>query len=254
MRVRLYLAVLFCSLCFFSAIEAQVNTERLRQSHDKIGYITSGGIDMSLLSGNSDKFELAPNGRLDYISDYWNWFVAGHYKYGESSKEVFANKGFVHWRVTAPLDDAGLFWEFFTQREFDDFRGITDRSLFGLGIRKQLLSFGPKAVSGHVYLGTGLMSEHEAYQASPPADLMRWTSYVSVRYTENTVTLLTSWYVQPAVAHFADFRALSDTTVTMGMIGNLSWRISLKLAYTSRPQPGISDYDLELQNGVTWSF
>jgi hypothetical protein len=245
---------LFGVLWFATGTAAQVNTERLRPSHAKIGYVTSGGIDMNLLSGNSDKFEVAPNGRLDYISDYWNWFVVGYYKYGESSKKVFANKGFVHWRVHAPLDPEGSFWEFFTQREFDDFRGITDRSLFGLGIRKEIVSFGTKGDTGHVYVGTGVMSEHEAYQVSAPSDLMRWTSYLSLRYTENTTTLLTSWYIQPVIDNFANVKALSDTALTMGLIGNAAWRISLKLSYSSQPQPDISAYDLEFQNGVTWSF
>ena len=98
------------------------------------------------------------------------------------------------------------------------------------------------------------MSEHEAYQVSAPSDLMRWTSYLSLRYTENTTTLLTSWYIQPVIDNFINVKALSDTSLRMGLIGNAAWRISLKLSYSSQPQPDISAYELEFQNGVTWSF
>ena len=239
-----------CVCVFATLVEAQVNTERLRQTHDKIGYVTSIGVDLNLLSGNSDKFELAPNGRLDYISDDWNWFLVGTYKYGESAKKVFANKGFVHWRINAPLQGTGFLWEFFTQREFDDFRGITDRTLFGLGVRVPWLSWQER---GDLHFGSGLMAEHEVYRSSS-SDLVRWTNYVSVRYSDKPVTVLSSVYLQPAVADFSDFRALSDTSLSVTIVGNLSWRVSFKVAYSSRPQPDITGYDLELQNGMTWSF
>jgi len=90
---RVWLSVFCGALLFTSTLSAQVNTERLRQTHGKTGYITSLGLDFNVLSGNSDKFEIAPNARLDYVSDYWNWFVVGNYKYGESAQKAFT-KGF----------------------------------------------------------------------------------------------------------------------------------------------------------------
>lgn len=244
------LALIFCATTLF----AQVNTEGLRQSHEKTGYITSLGMDFNVLSGNSEKFEMAPSARLDYVSDYWNWFLVGNYKYGESAQTAFANKGFLHWRVTAPINSDGLSWEFFTQREFDEFRSITDRSLFGIGLRTLFLSMGPKGDALRVYWGSGLMSEHEAYKSSLPSELVRWTNYLSFGYTEHPFRVVTIVYVQPALGDFANLRALSDTAMSVYLTEQLSWRFAVKWAYISRPQPSVKSYDLDIQNGITWSF
>jgi len=247
--VFLCLSGVFC----VTTLSAQVNTERMRVSHDKTGYVTSLGMDFNVLAGNSEKFEVAPNARLDYVGDYWSWFLVGNYKYGESAQTAFANKGFLHWRVTAPFQER-LSWEFFTQREFDEFRRITDRSLVGLGLRTALLDKETDGDGGDVYLGSGLMSEHEAYQSSDPSDLIRWTNYLSAGYTQKTFRIVAIVYLQPAVSDFGNLRALADTSMHLYLTDQLSWRFSVKASYTSRPQDSVKSYDLDVQNGIGWSF
>jgi len=236
-----------------TTLSAQVNTERMRTSHDKKGYMASVGMDLNVLAGNSEKFELAPNARLDYVSDYLSWFLVGNYKYGESAQKAFANKGFLHWRVMAPIN-SGLSWEFFTQREFDEFRRITDRSLLGLGLRTALFDKETTGDGGAVYLGSGLMSEHEAYQSSNPSDLIRWTNYLSAGYTQKFFRIVAIVYLQPALSDFGNLRALADTSMHLYLTDQLSWRFSVKAAYTSRPQVSVKSYDVDIQNGISWSF
>jgi hypothetical protein len=250
---RVWLSVFCGALLFTSTLSAQVNTERLRQTHGKTGYITSLGLDFNVLSGNSDKFEIAPNARLDYVSDYWNWFVVGNYKYGESAQKAFTNKGFLHWRINAPLDRS-VSWEFFVQREFDEFRRITDRSLLGLALRMGLMRFGDNGENGTVYWGSGIMSEHEAYQSASPVDRLRWTNYVSGSYRHKGFSIASIWYVQPDLGDFGDVRALTDTSVSVGLTEQLSWRLGVKASYTSRPQATVKSYDVDIQNGIVWSF
>jgi hypothetical protein len=251
-RTGLFLvfSLTFCA----TTLSAQVNTERMRSAHDKAGYMASAGMDFNVLAGNSEKFELAPNARLDYVGDYWSWFLVGNYKYGESAQTAFANKGFLHWRVTAPLHSDGLSWEFFVQREFDEFRRITDRSLFGLSLRTALLDKGPAVDGGDVYLGSGLMSEHEAYQSSDPSDLIRWTNYLSAGYTQKSFRIVAIVYLQPALSDFGNLRALADTSMNFYLTDQVSWRFSVKGAYTSRPQVSVKSYDVDIQNGISWSF
>ncbi len=247
-----------CLLCLIvlwsTSLFAQVNTERLRRSHDKTGYMTSLGLDFNVLSGNSEKFEVAPNARLDYVSDYWNWFVVGNYKYGESAHQTFANKGFLHWRINAPLDLSDMSWEFFVQREFDEFRRITDRALIGAGLRIPFMTFGPNGDNGKMYWGSGLMSEHEAYQSAPYVDRLRWTNYLSCSYRNKGFSFVTIGYVQPDLGDFGDVRILSDTSIAVDIVSQLSWRFGIKAAYSSRPQASVKSYDLDIHNGIAWSF
>lgn len=235
-------------------LHAQVNTEQFRKSHNSEGYRVSLGTDFSLLSGNSQKFEIAPNARLDYVSNYWDWFLIGTYKHGESGDAVFANKGFLHWRLTAPVNLHEVLWEFFVQREFDDFRQITDRTLVGLGLRVPVLGGGERTHAEGLFWGSGLMTEHEAYAAASAVDRVRWTNYLSGKYVQKSVTWAMIVYVQPDVRDFGDMRALADTSLSMMITEQLSWRCTLKWMYSSRPQNGVSPHDVELQNGVVWTM
>lgn len=241
---------LFFLLCLCTPIVAQVNTERLRTNDVQEGFATAVGLDFNILAGNSEKFEIAPTIRLDYVNPHWTCFVVANYKKGESAGIDYTNKGFVHARLSVPVSPITSL-EFFSQREFDTFRRITDRSLLGTGARIRLQHWHN---FGAIYLGSGLMSEHETYKSNPASDLIRWTSYLSGHYSHLPFGLVGSLYVQPALTDFENLRLLCDVTASMAITTQLTWTFGFKLTYARYPQPGIKNHDIDIQNGIRWDF
>jgi hypothetical protein len=65
---------------------------------------------------------------------------------------------------------------------------------------------------------------------------------------------VTIGYVQPDLGDFGDVRILSDTSIAVDIVSQLSWRFGIKAASSSRPQASVKSYDLDIHNGIAWSF
>jgi hypothetical protein len=238
---------------------AQVNTENLRRSGLEPGLSSLLSLDFGLDAGNSDFLNLEGGFRTDYVTGAFYFFGVLRYQRKLQNRRAFVNKGFIHLRGIRELTHR-FSWEVFVQREFDDFILLKDRKLIGSGIRSRLtVSSGGErtAVPLRMYAGTGLMWEDERLDTSPAREdhIVRSTNYLSLVWrVEERVHLGLVTYYQFHVSDLRDFRVLLENTFAFDLTGSLAFRMNLSLRYDHEPPPGVKSYDLELGNGLEFTF
>jgi len=228
----------------------QVNVERLRPSVQPDVLSQSLMCAFTYLTGNSDSLEILPSYRVDYATPTWSMLGIGNLRYGSRNGANFVNQGFVHLRGSLRLDPTAT-WEGFVQKEYDDFRRVTDRQLLGSNYRLSIVDDTWFTGSGAL----GLMAESETNTVEGLMTLVRFNSYLTGTLRGSNVTCVVTTYLQPALRDFSDFRVLADATVTV-MMTDLPIGLStgLKLFYDSQPPAGVGTIDLGLTSGVNVHF
>ena len=231
----------------------QVNTESLRKDHDEEGFATTLGLSIGYKSGNTDIFKVGTNARVDWVKGRYHSFAVLSYERGEKDDALYVNKGFLHLRTIRSFTTR-VAAEGFTQKEFNDFILLEDRTLLGAGIRLAVVEPSDEL---RLYFGTGAMWEHEEYDdpVEPEQDLVRSTSYVSVSFhPDDRIGLGAVAYYQPAFEEFSDYRALASLDFDFKLTQHLSHRTSIRFRYDSEPVGTIESHDLDLTVGLSASF
>ncbi len=252
-KLILFLTVLFCVSNY-----SQVNTERFRKEYDKTGIYGNISLAAGLASGNSEFVKVKGSSRIDYKGNDLNFFLIGNYEFQEANDAKVVNKGFAHLRSVVSLSQI-FFLELFLQKEFNHFILLEDRNLAGTGLRTDLIKLftGSRDSLFEIFLGTGLMFENEKYNipVSPQTNLFRSTNYLTFKWTiTNTVSFITINYFQFDVEKFHDFRFTSDSGIDFVITKNLEFNSSISYRFDNEPVPCVRNFDLELSNGITFSF
>ncbi len=256
------LSILFLA----SLLAAQVNTEALRREDLSPGLHTTLGADLGLIAGNSNLLQLKSNLRFDYRKGGNHFFLVTQYQQGRTDT-LFINKGFAHLRGVRALRPR-LQVEGFLQREFNEFIALEDRQLAGGGLRirwRERQTSSDKSSPLQLNTGIGLMWEREQIDTTSQApgdpehgavaSLVRSTNYLVVRWQlDDRLTLFSTTYYQFDLRRMSDYRVLWEGRLNFTITKRLSLTVNLNLRYDSEPPRGIKPLDLEITNGVSYSF
>ncbi|RPI68917.1 MAG: DUF481 domain-containing protein [Ignavibacteriales bacterium] len=253
MKTLLYIfLVLFVSISL-----AQVNTEKFRKDFDQHGFFGSISLAAGFASGNSEFVKAKGGLRIDYAGSNYDFFLVGNYEFEEANEAKVVNKGFAHLRNILPLSSI-FSLEFFLQKEFNQFILLEDRNLAGAGLRIDLISlFSDSSDAIELFAGTGLMFENEKYNipVSPETNLIRSTNYLTFKWqVNNNFSFIAINYLQFDVERFHDYRFITDTGLNFLIFENLTFTSSVSFRYDNEPVPDVKDFDIELTNGITFSF
>ena len=254
MKTFIYLFI----VVFVNTLSAQVNTEKFRKESDKPGYSGSISLAAGLASGNSEFVKAKGGLRIDYSAPSFDFFLVGNYEFEEANDAKVVNKGFAHLRNILSLSPV-LSIEFFLQKEFNQFILLEDRNLGGAGLRVDAINlFADTSVkSVELFFGTGLMYENEKYNitGSSVTNLFRSTSYLTLNWQMNEIiSFITINYFQFDVERFNDFRFINESGLNFTIFKNLIFTSAISLRYDNEPVPNVRNHDLELTNGITFSF
>lgn len=243
---------------FFLSAYAQVNTEKFRKEFNETGFFGKVSLAAGLASGNSEFVNVKSAARVDYAGKDFDFFLVGNYEFQEAKSEKVVNKGFAHLRSIITLNSS-LSLEFFLQKEFNQFILLEDRNLAGSGLRLDVVKlFSDENDSPvEIFGGAGLMFENELYDisVSPETNLFRSTNYLTIKWQVNEgFSFIAINYFQFDVERLNDYRIVSDTGVNFLITKNLSFNSSLSWRFDNEPVEGVKNYDLELTNGITFSF
>ena len=150
--------------------------------------------------------------------------------------------------------------EGFLQKQFNESIRIDDRELAGGGLRITIMH--PNRTSEylsllHLYMGVGAMWEYEKLDIDEgmETELFRSTNYVTGRLDlSEHVKASTTCYFQPALEQLSDYRILLETSLRLGITGNLAFDNKLSLRYDSDPPASVEESDLEIVHGISYSF
>ncbi|NDC82201.1 DUF481 domain-containing protein [bacterium] len=234
------------------SVRGQVAVESFRKSKLNADTSQSLGLQFDYLSGNSEILMLKPTYRIDFMTPVGQSFVVANLQYGNRSGVNSVNQGLIHWRVMQPWSEH-TFGELFFQKEYNDFRLISDRMLFGLSYRyvwaDLLDNMGVRLATG-----VGIMNERETENRVATTEHLRLSTYVAIVLAESDMTFTSATYVQPSLVDINDFRVLSDNQFTFQLRPNVSFRCSAVVSYDNSPAPGVKTLDLSVSNGIALNF
>jgi putative salt-induced outer membrane protein YdiY len=253
-----FISIFIMFLIWTSFSIPQVNTEKFRKENEEEGISGKVSLAAGFASGNSEFVNVKSAARIDYSVKNFDFFLVGNYEFQEAKDEKVVNKGFAHLRSIITLTPS-LFLEFFLQKEFNKFILLEDRNLAGSGLRLDVINLfsAEKDSLVEIYWGSGLMFENERYDisVSPKTNLFRSTNYLTIKWQiANDFSFTTINYFQFDVKRIHDYRILSDAGLNFSITENLVFNSSLAWRYDNEPVEGVKKYDIEVTNGITFSF
>ncbi len=247
---------LFLSYC--SPLAAQVNIftgETMKQMRLDPGWYNNIALDLTYRTGNTDLLTARGRFRSDYLSKRYHSFVFGSLQYGRRGGEFFINKGMSHARIIRRLT-SHLLLESFAQKQFNASIRLSDRNLVGGGTRFDLY---PSSSKFNIYLGIGAMWEHERINDKTEGvittRIVRSTNYINWtgRLDEHITTSATGYY-QFHLRRFQDYRILFEGSLTFQLTTKLAFPLRVNFRYDNDPPTGIRKHDVEIFNGLRYTF
>lgn len=241
-----------CSAVVFSQIAyAIVDVESLRnRAGNETGYSSSGNLQASGASGNSDRTDVSFSALLQYLGNgFSNLFVIGS-EYGETSGNRSADEQLIHLRHTRVLTKRSD-WEVFSQLQQNEFTRLEERTLLGSGIR---LGFGDNS-DPRLYLGLGAFYESTRNENESAREMGRSNIYVSHRkITSKDISFTTTAYLQNKLDDPDDQRAIGSFSMSIPATENLDFTISVNVEHDSRSPIGVEKTDWTYKTGFGWKF
>lgn len=241
-----------CSAVVFSQIAyAIVDVESLRnRAGNETGYSSSGNLQASGASGNSDRADVSFSALLQYLGNgFSNLFVIGS-EYGETSGNRSADEQLIHLRHTRVLTKRSD-WEVFSQLQQNEFTRLEERTLLGSGIR---LGFGDN-LDSRLYLGLGAFYESTRNENESAREMGRSNIYVSHRkITSKDISFTTTAYLQNKLDDPDDQRAIGSFSMSIPATENLDFTISVNVEHDSRSPIGVEKTDWTYKTGFGWKF
>ncbi len=250
-----------CLVFFFlfsTPLVAQVNIftgETMRQMKLEPGWYNSINLDLSYRAGNTDLFTTRTRFRSDYLSKTYHGFVFGSLQQGRKSGDFFINKGMAHARIIRSLTQHVLY-ESFIQKQFNESILLSDRNLAGGGIR---FALHPPSSRFNLYLGIGAMWEHERINDTDVGEItthvIRSTNYINwTGQLDERITTSATGYYQIYLRRFGDYRILFQGSLTFRLTTKLAFPLRINFRYDSEPPTGIRKHDVEIFNGLRYTF
>ena len=251
-------ACLVLCLTFCSVLAAQVNIftdETMRQMQLKPGWYNSVALDLTYRAGNTDLLTARTRFRSDYLSKNYQSFIFGSLQQGRKDDTFFINKGMAHARIIWRSTEHFLF-ESFVQKQFNESILLNDRNLVGGGVR---LALQPSSTRFNVYLGIGAMWEHERINDKSIGEittrLVRSTNYINWTWQlDERITTSATGYYQLHLRHFQDYRILFEGSITFRLTTQLAFPLRVNFRYDNEPPTGIRKHDVEIFNGLRYTF
>jgi putative salt-induced outer membrane protein YdiY len=225
-----------------------MNVETLRQNH-KDGFFGSVNLKVTGASGSTDRFVNDFATQNVFRSDKDEFLFFANHLYGEVSNTKNTDRGSVHGRYSRSITGITAL-EFYAQVEFDKFRALRLRRIYGTGLRWKLLDI--KAAS--VYSGIGAFFENEDLDADPDEQTARGNMYTAyVQNFENKMQLSTTFYYQPSLSQ-SDFRLQLNANLGIPITQKFKFTIEFQAAHDSAPPTGIVKTDTLYLTGIAFSY
>ncbi len=205
-------------------------------------------------TGNTEVTQVSAGAGALYLTGKHRIYFAGRASYGLENDETFVNSVFEHVRYRYRwLPTLGT--ETFVQHEYDEFRRLQLRALWGVGPRFDL----PVPKAFELAIGTAWMLEFERFTEGTEADAgeeelnQRWSSYVYGSATlDEGIQITHTTYAQPKFDDFGDYRLLSESAAVLDVKTWLAVKLAFTLAYDSRPPQDVEKRDTSFTTSLVF--
>lgn len=261
MRKQLTALILMIFLCAMHSSFAQVNTEKYRKHYtDGQGFLFNLKSTITIKAGNTEYTAYKGTGRLDHNGKSFDYFLVGSFEFKKTDQRNIENQGFAHlrgmWNFARRTN-----WEFFLQRQYDEFIDLNARNLAGTGLKYRIFeSISPNDSSNtlEINISTGLMYEAESYDLeTTTVDKYLWrsTNFVSFDWLiKEKLNLTGVVYYQPAFRDFQNFRIAAEAGFEFAVAKSLYFIFDMSYRFNNKPVTDVKKYDLTLENGIRFEI
>lgn len=229
-------------LLFSLPAGAFINIESLRQN-SKIGLTNSGKALFNQQTGNTDKILYSLGTLNSYRNDQNEYIFIGNLRYGESFRQKDTEDGSLHLRYTRSFSELHHM-EFYSQYEYNKFKALTARRLFGLGYR---------LTTKFINIGLGAFDENEVVNPGLDQVAVRGNFYLSSTLKNETGFEFSSiLYIQPSFRFGNDTRTILNSGISQKINKSISMIIEYQNVYDQQPPTQIKTYDSSLMFGFNF--
>ncbi len=251
--LRNFLAILFLTLCSFSAFSQIVNIESLRATQDSNGFHGVENFNVDYVRNTKELLTLTNNLSLQYKRNKNVYMFLNTFDVSLANDEVLEQNGFFHFRYNYKIN-TWLTLEALAQYQTNAPLRIQHRFLTGLGPRITLL----KKDRNSVYVGALVLYEYDDEAANDVVHQdARLSSYISYSLQlDKRVEWSTVGYYQPRLDYWEDFRASLQGRLAIKVFKNFAFNSIINLAYDAFPvvDESIPQLTMKWTNGFSYKF
>jgi len=230
-----------------------VNIEKRRIATDSAGWFGSARLSFAGSKNTKETVALSTGTLIEYKSKSTKdlWLLISDLSLITGNQEKFSNAGFGHLRYNRKIGES-IRWEAFAQIQYNSLVKVDQRVLFGTGPRFKLTQLD----NAKFYLGIAYMYEEEDLIEPIVVERNhRMSSYFSFSlFPEDEVTFVSTTYVQPLLTDSKDFRLSNETSLDLGITKKLILSITFRYGYDSRPPDGVPKSTYAFANSLELEF
>ena len=250
MNKKLSLFILLSTLSYsFVSLEPSVVGEEK-------GFNGQVAFSIKYNEGNSNSRAGSFSTKSQYTSttNPWLIYLLGSYTYGESNKKKDTNDGTVHLRYIRTFT-TNFDYEFFIQREFNEFQAIRERNLIGSNLRVNLFNH----FFDKYYFGLGLFSSYLEPDTitiiDPVYRRIKMNSYISfLKKINDNFSITYLGYYQPTLENFNDFRIFQTLQLSTTLTQKISLSLDIWHQYNATPYHNIKTTDIRSRLSLRYDF
>ncbi len=218
-----------------------------------------GQVELKLAwaEGNAPVFDMAGAASVLWKHDDFLSLAQVRGEYGTAAGSLNTKKTFEHLRERYRLSCVWR-WEAFAQHEYDEFKRLSLRALFGTGPALQILNEPALAMlAGASYMFEYIrLDRREAVSDSGRRFTgSRGSLYITGReQLAPNVAFLQTFYFQPLLEDASNFRLLGDAAIEVKLSKRFAIVDGFVVDYDSAPPDGVHHYDTLLKVGLVISI
>lgn len=238
-----------------------INTEKLRITPSDKKWTGDVNFSFGLNQNNAGQtINLSSKGRIVHQVKKNTWMLLGGYTQSKfydidslvRTEKKFSNFQYLHLRYSRNLNQKWSY-EAFTQEQWDSVQDLDIRILLGTGMR---YAFTNKD-KHKTFFGLSAMYE---YEKNSPDDVeiieqnARLSTYLSVGWAWDNLSINHISYFQPLLTDWSDFRVNSETSLTVKLIKQFTFKNTFKLIYDASPPTDVRRLQFRFNSGLGWEF
>ncbi len=239
---------LLCSQVIHSQI---VNIEKKRLNGDDNGWYGDVYVNFAVRKTTKNLLNLGTGGHVTWLDSTQSVLLIADLRLVRAEGEKFSNDGFLHLRYTNKLSKL-IFFEGFSQSQYNTLTKIDNRWLTGAGVRFQLTDYD----NALFYWGVMMMYEREKLNSPEVTHHdVRMSSYFSFALRpQETVSFISTTYIQPKINNWNDYRLLNENSMNLSITNKLKFSVWFNLSYDTNPPIEVPNLTYSLKNGITYDF
>lgn len=227
-----------------------IHIENRRLAAVDTGFTGTAEMSANFIQNINDIFQTVNAAQIQYSSNPVSLISLSTYNLTVFNGNNIVNEGFQHFRFQYK-HRTRLFFEAFSQYQFNEIIKINSRYLNGLGMRYKAIN----RDSVKFFSGTVLMREIENETTGIQNKHWRLSQYLSFGFpiTPQIFVDIISYY-QPDIVNFKDFRSSTEAIFDLRISRRLSLRLVHSLFYDTKPPEGIRTMFYNFRNGFSYRF